>query len=177
MRTLSFSVEQDEFAASVAATVERFGAGVAVGGDRVWCELGAIGLLGIGTPDGGGTMIDLVAGMRAAGATGCQGPFLGAVLGTRILPDLAGAIADGTAHVSLVAGGVAAWAADATAFVAIDDAGDAARVEVISSTPFDTLAHEPWARVDVRRPEPLAVTAHDLAAVELSRAAWLVGAA
>jgi len=55
-----------------------------VGGDRVWCELGAIGLLGIGTPDGGGDTIDLVSGMRAAGAAEAEMIVIAVAGGDRI---------------------------------------------------------------------------------------------
>ncbi|WP_116996703.1 acyl-CoA dehydrogenase family protein [Desertimonas flava] len=175
MRSLSLSAEQEEFAATVTATVERFGGGMTTGGDRLWRELGDTGLLGLGTSDVGGDAIDLISGMRAAGAAGCQGPFLGAILGSRILPDLATAVVAGAVHVSLVADGVAAWAAGADAFVEVAGGG-ASLVEVVSARPFETLAREPWARVEVRPIERLTLAPPDLAVVQLARAAWIVGA-
>ena len=181
MRTLTLSTEQEEFASSVTATVERFGTGPAAGSDRIWTELGSLGLLGIGTRGVGGDTLDLIAGMNAAGAAGCQGPFLGAVLGARVLPDVAATIIDGSAHVSLVANGIGAWAVGASAFIELTDevgSSDRAcrRVELQASVPFETLAGEPWARVEVTPLETLAPTVRDIATVELTRAVWLVGA-
>ena len=176
MRILSLSPEQDSFAASVSATIERFGDGPGVASARLWTELGALGLLGVGAPDVGGDSLDLIAGLRAAGAAGCQGPFLGAVLGARVLADLAPAVADGTARVAIVADGIAAWSSDAAAFVSVAADGQLTLVEPTTLDAFDSLAGEPWARVTVRTTAPLPSDAPALAAVELARAAWLVGA-
>jgi alkylation response protein AidB-like acyl-CoA dehydrogenase len=178
---VELSDEQAAFAASVAAAIARHPLTGGPAPEALWLELGELGLLGIGTDHVGGTALDMVAAMRAAGAAGVQGPFIGTQLAIRLLPEIAEAAAAGRAHAAVIAGSIAAWTsgpttADAAAALEFDPDGSVHLVEPIRVTPFASLAAEPWSRVTSDRGRRLSVDPLDLGFIELQRAAWMVGA-
>jgi alkylation response protein AidB-like acyl-CoA dehydrogenase len=176
MLTVEFSPEQRAFAESISAMLERHAQSRGPCSPEVWSALTEIGLIGLGTQRVGGEPLDMVAGMLAVGAAGCQGPFIGAALASRLAPKLHVEIEPGQ-HGVLISDGIAAWPGQASVAIEFAPNGSAAVVEIVNSTPLRTLSDEPWARVATRTLHPIEDAVADVAFGELARAAWIIGAA
>jgi alkylation response protein AidB-like acyl-CoA dehydrogenase len=170
--------DQQELVRSLEASIERHAWSGPVDADA-WRMIGDLGVLALGTEAGGGTTADLLAAAHCLGWACVQGPLIGAVLGTRVLGSRSDAVGAGQTSVGIASDGIIAWS---TADVILDVDGAAsgdgawwvARAD--DARPFDTMADEPWARATVTRLDRIEVLPRHVAAAELARSAWLVGA-
>jgi alkylation response protein AidB-like acyl-CoA dehydrogenase len=170
---LDYSEEQQALADSVRGFVSRE-ADPAV----QWKGLAELGVLGLGTAEGGGGVLEIAAVMEALGHVGAPGPFAGTFMATQLVgPPDRERLAAGEAIVALGVPPLLPWAAVADVFVEL--AGDEAwlarpRQEVV---PVETMAGEPWGRVELERVAPLGRADRAVVVGDVAVAAYLVGAA
>lgn len=146
---------------------------------EVWSGLASLGVLALGSPDGGGGALEIVAAMEVLGAFAAPGPLVATYLATAVLPtDRVAAVVAGDVVVGVPSGGHVPWGDAAGVFV--DVSGDRAWLaDGRTIAVVDTLAREPWAEVVLHRtteldPGALAVA---LDRADVALAAYLTGAA
>jgi alkylation response protein AidB-like acyl-CoA dehydrogenase len=145
---------------------------------ELWREIAELGVLALGTPEGEGGALELVAALESLGAAAFPGPLAATFFATQVLPEPErAAVAAGEAIVALGAPPLLPWAPDARVFIEVE-AGRAFRawprgeIEAV-----DTLGGEPWGRVELERGDELAGVARGQAFFDLSLAAYLAAAA
>jgi alkylation response protein AidB-like acyl-CoA dehydrogenase len=143
-----------------------------------WRALAELGVLGLTTPDGGGTVTTVAAVMEALGASDAPGPFVETFIALQLLgeSDLA-TVATGDQLVTVKTADAIAWLPIASIVVEIDDdraysARPAGPVAAIGS-----LAGEPWGRAELQRLDDLGDAGLALAVGDVAAAAYLVGEA
>jgi alkylation response protein AidB-like acyl-CoA dehydrogenase len=170
--------EDDELTSSVRRFCERHATGA--GGDHapaVWSGLAGLGVLGLGTPEGGGGAASIVAAMAALGEAMVPGPLVATFVASQLVPEPERkAIGNGEALVSLGTPPLLPWAPVADVFVELD--GDEAWLARPAATvePVATMGGEPWGRTALERLEPLGSIARAAAIGGAALAAYLVGA-
>ena len=178
MIELALTPEQESFAKSIAAVVERHGAvGALVATPELWRALAELGVLGVCAPAIGGTPVDLVAAMEAAGSRTCPGPLVAAAAAGEVLTgDELGAVLAGDRRATLVGNGLVPWSPEAD--ILLELAADGAwLVEVDDLVPVPTLSGELWGRGRIRRVHRLGDASPAVVLAELAAAAYLLGAA
>jgi hypothetical protein len=143
---------------------------------RRWRELAGLGVLAVGT-DGESGARELVASCEALGAGAAAGPLVETFLALRVLPDAErAAVAAGDALASVGEPPLLPFAPLAQVFVALD--GERAFLARPRGpvAKLDTLAGDPWGRVELERERELAGAAEALAAGRLACAALLAAA-
>jgi alkylation response protein AidB-like acyl-CoA dehydrogenase len=143
-----------------------------------WRAVADLGVLGLTTPDGGGTLTTVAAVMEALGAADAPGPFVETFMALQVLrePDVV-AVAAGDEIVTIMTTETIAWLPIASTVIEID--GDRAyRARPAEPvTPFDSLAGEPWGRAKVERLDDLGDAGRAIAVGDVAAAAYLVGEA
>jgi alkylation response protein AidB-like acyl-CoA dehydrogenase len=143
-----------------------------------WKGLADLGVLGLATPEGGGGVLEIAATMEALGQAGAPGPLVGTFMATQLVGPIERVrLAAGEAIASVGAPPLLPWAAVADLFVEL--AGDEAwlarpRSDVVL---VETMAGEPWGRVELERIESLGSVARAVVVGDVAVAAYLVGAA
>lgn len=178
---LSYDDDQAALQQSIAGFCERSGLGplYAVDDplpDGFWTGLAEIGVLGLGTDEGGGGVVEIAAAMETLGSFGAPGPLVGTFAAGALLDaDRFRPIAAGERLVSVGDGTAFPWAPLAGCFIELShdaaylvDAGD---IDDLSTT-----AGEPWGRLRPTRTEPLDSAPSAAARAEVALAAYLVGA-
>jgi len=141
-----------------------------------WRELAGLGVLAVGA-DGASGARELVASCEALGAAAAAGPLVETFVALRLLPDAERErVVAGEALVALGEPPLIAFAPRAQVFIEL--AGGRAylahpRGPVV---PLDTLAGDPWGRVELARERELPGLAEALAAGRLAGAALLAAA-
>ena len=180
---LSYDAEQNALAVSVRGVVAR----THVDGDDergypqgLWKGLAELGVLGLATPEGGGGAQEIAAVMEVLGEAAAPGPLVPTFMAAQLTGEPErGRIANGDSVASVGSPPLLPWAPVADVFVELEmDAAWIARpagdVEVV-----ETLAGEPWGRVELERLAPVddASRRRGLVIGDVAVAAYLVGAA
>ena len=180
---LSYSGEQQELARSVDGLCRRCGTGAGFTDseplpERYWEGLAGLGVLGLGTAEGGGGAVEIAASMEQLGAHGAPGPLIGTfVAGALLDPAEMEPIASGRQLASVGQPPLMPWAAAAAVFVELD-ASDAWLCRPDGPPePVDTTAGEPWGRMELERLRHLGDSTPAAAIGEAAAAAYLAGAA
>src|SRR5262245_12495826 len=141
-----------------------------------WRELAALGALAVGLAGEGGAR-ELVATCEALGAAAAAGPLVETFVALRLLPAREReAVAAGEALVALGAPPLLSFAPLARVFVEL--AGERAWLARPRGPiePVETLAEDPWGRLELAREQELAGLSGALAAGRLACAALLAAA-
>lgn len=180
---LSYDDEQLALQESIDGYCRRSGTGPLFAWDDAlpgtfWAGLGSLGVLQLGTADGGGGALEIAAAMETLGRHGAPGPLVGTFAATALLSDEEiGPIFSGESLVSVGENGLFPWAPMASVFVELAGA-EAWLVEPRGPIDqYETTGREPWGRfepVRVRSLEPADVAA---TRAQIAAAAYLVGAA
>jgi alkylation response protein AidB-like acyl-CoA dehydrogenase len=143
----------------------------------LWDGLAALGVLGLGTAEGGGGALEIAAAMEQLGAANVPGPLAATFVATQVLPpDDRVAVAGGELVVSVGVPPLMPWAPVASIFIELGD-GAAWRAHAESTMePVETLGGEPWGRVALVRDERLDGVSRGLAVGDIALAAYLAGA-
>lgn len=176
---LGATAEHDELARTASALVERHSGWDRPGPDpALWRDLADAGILGLCTPEVGGTPLDLAVAMEALGGQRCPGPLVATAAAGRLLDgdDLA-AVVEGRRTVTITDGRILPWGDIADLVIEID--GDAAWLCESDGglEPTATMSDESWFIGSPARSTSLgdAVAARALADVALG--AYVVGVA
>jgi len=144
----------------------------------LWRELGLLGVLALGTPEGEGGACEGVAALEALGAGLFPGPLAATFFATQVLPEAERArVSRGEWIVALGEPPLLPFAALADCHLAV--VGDKLlRVEPSSVEALETLGGEPWGRVEFSgghglEATPRAWALHDLALAAYGAAAGL----
>lgn len=184
---LSYSAEQQALADSVRGHCERTLAMPHVDGSAsvavdplpagYWSGLAELGVLALGTPEGGGGCLEICAAMEALGTAAAPGPLVGQFLATALLaPDDRSPLTTGTGLVAVGCPPLLPWAAAATTFVELADHHAWLARPLGAPEPVETTAGEPWARVELERVSDLGDPRLAVARGQVALAAYLVGA-
>jgi alkylation response protein AidB-like acyl-CoA dehydrogenase len=143
----------------------------------LWHGLARLGVLGLGTADGGGATW-MAAAMVELGRALCPGPLPSTLMSIHLLSaDVLVAVVGGDTVVSVGVDGLFPWGLAASLLIGMD--GDEAWA-VDAAAPrqaMATLGREPWARSDARRVNRLDTSPMAAAVGDLAVAAYLLGAA
>ena len=143
-----------------------------------WRALAELGVLGLTTPDGGGTVTTVAAVMEALGAADAPGPFVETFIALQLLgeSDLS-RVVTGDEIVAVRTAEAIAWLPIATSVIEIDDdrAYSARPTEPVAA--IGSLAGEPWGRSGLERFADLGDAGRALAVGDVAAAAYLVGEA
>ena len=145
---------------------------------ELWAELSELGMLAIGTPEGEGGALEMVAAMEALGAHVFPGPLVASFLATQVVSERDRLrIIDGEAVVGLSNGGsLVPWAPCANLFLKIDNKKIFLAETVGEVEAVETLGGEPWGRVDLVRREELAGASAALLFADIASAAYQAAA-
>jgi alkylation response protein AidB-like acyl-CoA dehydrogenase len=181
---LNFDDDDEQFAATVGRFcqehVDPVESSIASDGsmDRtVWTALAELGVLGLATPEGGGTASTMAAVMGQLGRHFVGGPLASTFAATQLLPPAERkAVVAGESIVTVGNPPLLPWAPVADLFIEL--AGDHAWLAVPVSTiePVNTLGGEPWGRCLLRRDRDLGRSQRAVAFSDCALAAYLVGA-
>jgi len=143
-----------------------------------WRELADLGVLGLATEVGGGTVTTVAASMEQLGYFDAPGPLVETFAGTQVLPaDHVESVAAGTSVVTVTSSNLVPWLAAADLIVEFSG-GEAYLAK--PSGPADevsSLAHEPWGRCTLERLAPLGDATRAVAVGDVAAGAYLVGEA
>lgn len=179
---LSYGDEQVALQESLAGFCEHAGLGPRYAIDDplppdFWSGIADIGVLGLGTDEGGGGVLEIAAAMETLGSYGAPGPLVGTFTAGALLDaDRFRAIASGAELVSVGDGVAFPWAPRASHFIELHH-DEAFLVEPGDIDDVMTTAGEPWGRLHPTRVESLGSAAVAAARAEVAIAAYLVGAA
>ena len=178
---LSFDSVQAELAASVDAfcaryctpTVERDGG---MPPTELWRGLAKLGVFGLGTDEVGGGALEIAAAFGALGRHACPGPLVTTITAAHLLPSGAReCVIDGSIVAAVGDPELMPWGGIADVFVVLD--GNYAHVaSARTREPVETLAGEPWARIDAERLDDLGDAGPALIRASVAIATYLVGA-
>ena len=180
---LDYSPEQQELARSVDGLCRRCGTGAGFTESeplpqRYWQGLAELGVLGLGTAEGGGGALEIAAAMEQLGAHGAPGPLVGTfVAGALLDPSEMEPIAEGRDLASVGQPPLMPWAPAAGVFIELAESGAWLGRPVADPEPVETTAGEPWGRVELERLRPLGDATTAAALGQTTAAAYLAGAA
>lgn len=140
---------------------------------ELWGELANLGMLAIGTPEGGGGAIEMVAAMEALGAHVFPGPLVGTFLATQVVAsEERQQVSEGAIVVSVGAAPLLPWAPVADRFIEVvgGQLFDARPASSIEEVP--TLGGEPWGRVELVRGAAFANALSGLVIGDIAHAAY-----
>jgi alkylation response protein AidB-like acyl-CoA dehydrogenase len=185
---MTLDLDFDDVDAELAASVRRYcddhvSASAAPGDgeaqalpDGWWAGLAELGVLGLATLEGGGSVTTIVAAMEELGRANAPGPLAGTFLALQLMDEATRpAVIDGSTVVAVGVPPLVPWLPLAGLVVVLD--GSSARlgrvvgdVEVV-----ETLAGDPWGRGSIEIVADLGSPATAIAVAELAVAAYLVG--
>jgi alkylation response protein AidB-like acyl-CoA dehydrogenase len=145
----------------------------------LWRALAALDVFGLAIPGGGGGAIEVAALMEALGRAAFPGPLVGTFLAMRLLPEpMRTRVATGDDLVCVGTPPLLPFATLAAHFIELDLARPRAWLARPQGTitPVDTLAGEPWGRLELGRDRELLGIAPALALSEIAAAAYLTAA-
>ncbi len=142
-----------------------------------WREVAELGVLALGTPDGG-TVTTIAATMEQLGQANAPGPFVETFVAVQLLDaERVDAIVAGAQVATVTSSNLVPWLPLAETVIEIDGShAHLARVagEVVQ---VDSLAGEPWGRAVIERVEDLGEASAALAIGDVAAAAYMVGEA
>ena len=145
---------------------------------QLWSRIQPLGVLSLGTPEGDGGAMEMVAACESLGRAVFPGPLIETFLAMQLLDaDSRKALAAGTGHACVGRPPLMPWAPGASRYIEIS--GDRAfdcRV-VGDVTPVDTLGGAVWGRLRLERSRELSNVPRALAFGEIATAAYLASAA
>ena len=180
---LAYSSEQQELARSVDGLCRRCGTGAGFTDSEplppeYWSGLADLGVLALGTADGGGGSLEIAAAMEQLGLHGAPGPLVGTfVAGALLDPSEMEPIAGGRKLASVGQPPLMPWAAAAEVFIELRPEGAWLCEPATAPEPVETTAGEPWGRVEFQRLRHLGDGISAAAVGEAAAAAYLAGAA
>ncbi|MCY4421822.1 MAG: acyl-CoA dehydrogenase family protein [Acidimicrobiaceae bacterium] len=180
---LAYSVEQQELARSVDGLCRRCGTGAGFTDSeplpqKYWSGLADLGVLALGTADGGGGSLEIAAAMEQLGAHGAPGPLVGTfVAGALLDPSEMEPIAEGRQLASVGQPPLMPWAAAAEVFIELSSEGAWLCEPATAPEPVETTAGEPWGRAELQRLRHLGDGISAAALGEAAAAAYLASAA
>ena len=143
-----------------------------------WRAVAELGVLGLTTPDGGGTVTTVAAVMEALGAADAPGPFVETFLALQVLGDVAtAAVVDGDEVVTVATADTIAWLPIASTVIELEDARAYRARPVAPVASFGSLAGESWGRAELERLDDLGDARRAIAVGDVAAAAYLVGEA
>lgn len=178
---LGYEEEQEALAESVRRFCERQCTDEVVRAigvpEELWRGLADLGVLALGSPEGGGGALEIAAAMEELGAAACPGPLVPTFMAVQLLDEEERiSLGKGETMAALGAGDLFAWGPVAAHFVEVTGEG-AWRVRPTGDVEaVDTLGNEPWGRVDVERIQPLGAHERAIQVGDVAVAAYLVGA-
>ena len=185
---LSYDAEQNALAVSVRGVVARSLEAVTQADDderrgyspALWKGLAELGVLGLATPEGGGGAQEIAAVMEVLGEAAAPGPLVPTFMAAQLIGEPERSrIASGDSIASVGTPPLLPWAPVADVFVEL--AADAAWIARPAGDveAVETLAGEPWGRVQLERVAPVDDASRRRALVigDVAVAAYLVGAA
>jgi alkylation response protein AidB-like acyl-CoA dehydrogenase len=186
---LSYSDEQQALAESVRRHCERTLAGEPVDvadllASPYWSGLAKLGVLALGTEEGGGGSLEIAAAMEASGSAAAPGPVVGHFIATALLDaETRAPLIDGSTLVAVGHPPLVPWAPVASVFVELVSPASPGGAEhawlarpVGEPVPVETTAGEPWGRVELARMADLGGAGRAVARGQVALAAYLVGA-
>ena len=142
-----------------------------------WRAVAELGVLGLTTPDGGGSVTTVAAAMESLGSADAPGPLVETFIAVQLLGEDAAAVVTGDEVVAVKTSETIAWLPIASAVIELD-AGHAYRARVTEPiVPVDSLAGEPWGRAKLERLDDLGDATRAIAVGDVAAAAYLVGEA
>jgi alkylation response protein AidB-like acyl-CoA dehydrogenase len=142
---------------------------------RWWAPLGALGVLALATPEGGGGVAEIAVTAAVLGRYGFPGPLVATVLAGQVLHDQRRQpVLDGLALSALGQGAVVPEAGLPEAVVFFDIDGDEVRVGVTEPAP--DIGGGPAAAVVLKRTLAARSSARALALADVAAASYLTGA-
>jgi hypothetical protein len=147
---------------------------------RLWKGLAELGVLGLATPEGGGGVQEIAAVMEVLGEAAAPGPLVATFMTTQVAGSPARErLASGDHVASVGSPPLLPWAPVAEVFVELAPDGAWLARPDGDVEPVDTLAGEPWGRVELERVQPVddAARRRAVAVGDTAVAAYLVGAA
>lgn len=180
-------LEYDDVDAAFAESVARLcgarlvraaaGAGTPLWSHDWWRAVAELGILGLTTPDGGGSVTTVAAAMESLGDADAPGPLVETFIAVQLLGEEAAAVVSGDEVVAVKTSETIAWLPIASAVIELD-AGHAHRARVTEPiVPVDSLAGEPWGRAKLERVDDLGDATRAIAVGDVAAAAYLVGEA
>jgi alkylation response protein AidB-like acyl-CoA dehydrogenase len=143
----------------------------------LWNGLAELGVLGLGTPEGGGGALEITATMEQLGAANVPGPLAATFVATHLLaPDDRIAVASGEIVVSVGSPPLMPWAPVASIFIELGHEEAWRAHAETTMDPVETLGGEPWGRVTLGRDERLGGVSRALAVGDVALGAYLAGA-
>jgi alkylation response protein AidB-like acyl-CoA dehydrogenase len=143
-----------------------------------WAEVAELGVLALGTPDGGGTVTTIAAAMEQLGQANAPGPFVETFVAVQLLDaERVDAIVAGAHVATVTTSNLVPWLPIADTVIEID--GSRAHLVRIPGevVPVDSLAGEPWGRAVIERGDDLGEASSALAIADVAAAAYMVGEA
>ncbi len=144
---------------------------------ELWRSLAELGVLALGSEEGGGGALEIVAAVEELGRAVFPGPLMATFFATQTLPsEPRKAVAVGEAVVALGVPPLLPWAPHAQLFIEIDGKRAWSARPRGAVEPVETLGAEPWGRVELERETELLNAERALAWADVARAAYLAGA-
>jgi alkylation response protein AidB-like acyl-CoA dehydrogenase len=142
-----------------------------------WKELAALGVLGLGTEAGGGTITTVAAAMEALGRADAPGPLVETAIAVQLLDgEQAVSVAAGESIATIATSRPIAWLPVADIVIEIDHEGRAHLATVEGDvSPVSSLAVEPWGDAPLRQAAALGDAERALAVGDVAAAAYMVG--
>jgi alkylation response protein AidB-like acyl-CoA dehydrogenase len=145
---------------------------------QLWRGLADLGVLALGTPEGGGGPLEIAAVMEVLGELRAPGPLVGTFMASHLLDeDSRAGVVDGSAIVAIGNPPVLPWAAVAGVFIELGSEGAWSARPVGPVEPVESMAGEPWGRVTLERIAPLESVSQATTVGDVALAAYLTGAA
>jgi alkylation response protein AidB-like acyl-CoA dehydrogenase len=142
-----------------------------------WKELADLGVLGIGSSEGGGAM-DIVVAMEALGARLFPGPLFETVFLAQVLRgDELNEIIGGTQTVSMEVDSFFPWGADAKWLLRIEERNLVVLDKTATGPTIRSLAGNPWVRLETTLNRRIAVSSKAFSYMDLAMAAYVSSAA
>jgi alkylation response protein AidB-like acyl-CoA dehydrogenase len=143
-----------------------------------WRDVGELGVLGLATPEGGGTVTTIAAVMEAMGRANAPGPLVETFVGVQLLDEQrAHPVVSGDDVVTVTTGELVPWLPVAATVIVIDAEGAHLGRVAGDIEPVDSLAGDPWGRAQIERTQHLGDPTAALAVGHVAAAAYMVGEA
>jgi alkylation response protein AidB-like acyl-CoA dehydrogenase len=145
----------------------------------LWRQLGELGVLGLGTPAGGGGVVEIASAMEELGSGGFVGPLVEGFIATHALDgdsESAHLVDGGTASVTWDRS-ILPWGRTADVVLFVDHLDHAWTCRCESMEAIDTLGRDEWARGSVECLRDLGTKHAAIAVGDIAVSGYVLGAA